>query len=98
MEYEKLGLKTFEYTEHKVQDMENDIDPENNLYNSTRNHCEYYTEDGVISIIHLNSRSMNTNFSKIQYCLKQVNKKFTAIAISETWLNEEQAAMVQIQG
>lgn len=44
MEYEKLGLKTFEFTEHKLQDMENDIDPENNFYNSTHNHCEYYTE------------------------------------------------------
>ena len=35
-EYEKLDLKTFKYTEHKSQDMENDIDPENNFYNNTQ--------------------------------------------------------------
>ena len=30
-EYETLGLKTFEYTEHRDYDIENDIDPEDNL-------------------------------------------------------------------
>ena len=28
-EYENLGLKTFGFTEHKLQDKEKDIDPEN---------------------------------------------------------------------
>lgn len=40
MEYEQLGLKTFEYTEHKLQDMKNDINCENNFSNSTHNHCD----------------------------------------------------------
>ena len=52
--------------------MENEVDPENKFYNSSPNQCEHYTEeqftmkvkmDGVISIIHFNSRSLNTNFS-----------------------------------
>lgn len=59
-EYKKLGLKTFEYTEHKLQDMDNDIDPENNFIN---NNCCYYTDDQFnmkvksdhkMSIIHFN--------------------------------------------
>ena len=74
-EYEKLDLKCFEYTEHKPQDIENDIDPENNFYINTHSHCEYYTEeqfrksvkmDRPISIIHFNSRSLNSNFEKKQ--------------------------------
>ena len=85
-----MEFKTFEYTEHKLQDMENEIDPENTFYNSSHNQCEYYTEEqfkmnvkmgGGISIIHFNS-SLNTNFSNIKYCLKELDKKFTVIAIS----------------
>lgn len=30
--YEKMGLETFVYREHKPQDMKNEIDPENNLF------------------------------------------------------------------
>ena len=106
-EYEKLDLKCFEYTEHKPQDIENDIDPENNFYNNTHSHCEYYTEeqfrksvimDGSISIIHFNSRSLNSNLSKIKHCLRQLDKKFTIIAITETWLSKETSNMVDIEG
>ena len=106
-EYETLGLKTFVFTEHKGCDMENDIDPENNFYIDTQSHCEYYTEEqfnrnlktnGIISIIHFNSTSLNSNLSKIKHCLTQLNRQFTAISISETWLNEEQTAMVDLEG
>lgn len=34
----------------------------------------------------------------MKHCLKQLDKKFTVIAISETWLNEEQATMMHIEG
>lgn len=30
-DYENLDLETFRYTDHKSQDIENDIDPENNF-------------------------------------------------------------------
>lgn len=97
-EYEKLDLKTFKYTEYKSQDIENDIDPENNFYKNIYRHCEYHTEDqfirnikmdGEISIIHFNSRSLSSNFAKINYCLRKLHKKFTIIAIAETWLCDE---------
>ena len=73
-EYETLGLKTFEFIEHKGCDMENDTDPENNFSINTQSHCKYYTEEqfnrnlkmnGVISITHFNSRSLNSNLSNI---------------------------------
>lgn len=107
VKYEQLNLETFRYTEHKPQDIENDIDPDNNFYIGTHNQCEYYTVeqfkkyikmDGTISIIHFNSRSLIANLSKIKQCLKQVENKFTAIAITETWLMEEHHDLVEIEG
>ena len=103
-EYKKLDLKCFKYTEHKSQDIEN---PENNFYSNIHNQCEYYTEDqlkrnglmdGSISILHFNSRSLISNVSKIKHCLRQLEKQVTALAISETWLSDEQADMVEIEG
>lgn len=105
--FESLRLKTFQFTEHKGHCMENDFDPENNFYNNTQNNCEYYTEEqfnrnilttGRISIIHFNSRSLNSNLLKIKYCLRQLNKQFTAIAISETWLSLQETATADIEG
>ena len=54
--------------------------------------------DGTISIIHFNSRSLIANLSKIKQFLKQVENKFTAIAITETWLTEEHHDLVEIEG
>ena len=48
MEYEKLDLKTFKYTEHNSQDME--IDFENIFYNNTQSHYDYYTEQQFFNI------------------------------------------------
>lgn len=42
-----------------------------------------------ISIIHFNSRSLYANFNNIKEYLRQFNKPFNNIAISETWINSE---------
>lgn len=87
--------------------MENEIDPENNFFYNIQINCEYYTDeqfnvkvkmDGAVSIIHFNSRSLNSNFSKIKQCLQQIEQKMTVIAISETWLIDDQAVMYEIEG
>lgn len=105
--YEKLDLKCFEYTDFKSKDIENEIDPENNFYKDMQSQCEYYTEeqyrrnvimDGLISIIHFNSRSLNSNLAEIKHCLKELERKFTVIAISETWLDEEHIDTTEIEG
>ena len=59
--------------------------------------CKYYSgnyfNDNQISInclsfIHLNARSLNSNFKEIEDYLSSLNHKFDIIAISETWANE----------
>lgn len=66
-------LDTFVYAEHKIQDIENNIDPENNLLGNINNSCRYHTENQYnttiksehnISIIHFNSRSLNAAKSR----------------------------------
>uniref|UniRef100_A0A3B3C2G3 Reverse transcriptase domain-containing protein n=1 Tax=Oryzias melastigma TaxID=30732 RepID=A0A3B3C2G3_ORYME len=107
LNHEHLQFKTFDYTEYKPQDIQSDIDPENNFYTKIKNTCEYYTEDQFesqisikdsLSIIHFNCRSLNANFSKIIHCLKEIKKQFSVIAISETWLLEEQCSQFHIEG
>ena len=44
-EYENLELQTFQYTDHNSQDIEHDIDPDNNFFNSINNNCCYYTDE-----------------------------------------------------
>ena len=77
--------------------MDNNIYPENNFFHNIQIHFEYYTDeqfnvkvkmDKAVSIIHFNSRSLNSNFSKIKQCLQHIEQKMTVIAISKTWLND----------
>ena len=39
-----------------------------------------------IYFIHLNARSLNSNFKEIDHYLSSLNYKFNIIAISETWV------------
>lgn len=105
--YESLQFESFDYTEYKSYDMQNDLDPENNFYTKVQNDCNYYTESQFeahlftkdsLSIIHFNSRSLNSNFSQILNCLRQTKNTFSVIAISETWLCEDQSSHYEIEG
>lgn len=98
LDYEHLELKSFDYTEHNAQDLEDEIDPDNMFFSSINISCNYFTEDdfnnsinseGKLSIIHFNSRSMYTSFNTIKDYLQQFMHPFSIIAISETWYNEE---------
>lgn len=35
-------LNVFTYTEHRVMDVENDLDPDNELYSHMNANCKYY--------------------------------------------------------
>lgn len=100
-------LETFAYTEHGIQDIENDIDPENNLFHNINNNCSYYTEDEFnvtfqsddnISIIHFNSRSLYANFLNIKEYLRQFKNPFNIIAISETWISIDKGVDFEMDG
>lgn len=98
MHQDSRELKTFQYTDHNSLDMENDIDPDNNLFSNIIDTCGYYTDEqynqavnlgNKLSITHFNSRSTYANFNSIKDYLKQFTTPFKVIAISETWINTD---------
>ena len=103
----KLLFNTFNHSEHKPHDFDQDIDPEYNLdnQNDLANNCKYYSDDqlkkvnfnGSFSVIHLNSRSLNKHFETISEHLSQFGR-FSAIGISESWLKTGNEANVQMCG
>lgn len=101
------GLDTADYTEYKIQDIGNAIDPENNLFHNFDNSCDYYTDEEfnfkmttaqTFSIIHFSSKSLYANFINIKEYLKQFHQQFSIIAISETWIKSEKGADFEING
>ena len=86
------------------------IDPDNNLHNRVKVDSLYYTDDEFntkvvpkreglsnLSIIHFNIRSMAANFNKLKACIAQLNCKFEVIAISETWMNDNESEEFQLE-
>ena len=68
-------LRSFKSSDHDVGDFDNNIDPDNNLYNDIESKCNYYTDNQFdtnmqdsgllgLSIIHFNARSLNAIFLK----------------------------------
>lgn len=104
---QELSLKTFDYTEHRPHNIEQDLDPDHFFFNNIISQCNYFTEEQfkniplseqTFSIIHFNSRSLRKNFSRIKDCLKVSTKQFSVIAVSETWLRQDQEDSVQLEG
>lgn len=94
----KFNVKTFANADFKLNAREMDLDPDLNFYNIVISKCNYYTESQFsqivdrqtgFSIIHFNARSLKSNFSKIKDYLEELDTHFDVIAISETWLSEE---------
>ena len=92
-----INFKIFQYTEHKDNDYEAAIDPDNNFYDNAGNDCQYYTADKLngtvnyktgFSIMHFNCRSLPQNFERIKESLIEINNNFDIVALTETWLNE----------
>ena len=79
--------------------LSSDLDPDSNFYSNASN-CDYYVEHKLneilakeipnnpesFSFFHLNIRSLTHNFGNLTNLLANINKKFSFIGISETWL------------
>lgn len=106
-DYEKIEQFSSEYTGFRLQDVEYSIDPDNNFFSSTSNNCLYYTEDQFnnsikrndeLSLIHVNSRSLYAHFDQIKDYLQTFTKRFSIIAISETWRTESKGTHFELDG
>jgi hypothetical protein len=54
--------------------------------------------DQSFSLLHINSRSLVGNFDNFQTLIASLNKPFSAIGFSETWLNDKTCDLVNIPG
>lgn len=106
-QYDRVEMETAQYTDYHTHDLEHDIDPENNFLLEVNENCRYYTDvqfnqtivnEGNISIIHFNSRSLNKNFKDIKDYLHTLSQPFNVIAISETWINSGEVEDFEMDG
>ena len=110
--YEKcttFNFCSFKSSDHDAGDFDNNIDPDNNLYNDIESKCNGYTDIQFdtntqdigllgLSIMHFNARSLNANFVKMYNYLIALSLNFDIIAISETWILSDSLAEFQING
>lgn len=88
-----------------------DIDPNNNVFTENSqilSNCTYYVTkkfnniftntSNCFSTLHFNIRSLKKNFADFNEYLSTINFSFSAIALSETWLNESTNDIYSIPG
>ena len=89
-------------------------DPDVNFYNKVSCNslnCDYYFDDVFnekimtykqvdknFSLFHINLRSLNKNFDSLKCYLELLSIKFSIIAITETWLHENNFTLFQLPG
>ena len=106
----KLAFNPFEINDDKDILPLVDIDPDLNYFNSltaytSATKCNYYTENlfnrnindkGQFSVLHLNIRSLPKHHTELTNYLDELRLNFTVIGLSETWLNEVQHDLYDI--
>ena len=62
----------------------------------TRTNC--LTSRNVFSLCHINIRSLRANLSSLEITLDNLKTHFIAIGVSETWLNDQDCDLYNIEG
>ena len=104
-----LNFAPFEFQDVTVVSINDDIDPDRNVYN--RVDSLYYSNDEFnfnfaqkghessnFSIISFNIRSMSANFDKLKCCISSLHYKFDIISVSETWMSDNDGTYLSIDG
>ena len=102
-----LNYQPYKYTDYNECNSAHDSDMHNHFTNIFPN-TKYYSGHVFntsrkpltpgISFIHLNARSLNSNFREIDDYLSSLNYQFDIIAISETWVSEPEHNKFNING
>jgi hypothetical protein len=104
----------FETTIDGTEGMMDDIDPEQNFYNTSLSenpqNCNYYYPDAShleyqniknrtdIALIHMNIRSMPTNFNSFQTQLDYSTIPYNIVCLTETWLRDSNVDVFGMTG
>ena len=71
---------------------------ENSFYDLVKSLMNNFITDNMFSLCHLNIRSLQANLSAFELILHNLGMHFTAIGISETWLNDYNCDLYNIDG
>ena len=96
---DSLSFNPLLLNRNKHLTLNSELDPDNALLQNNSFNCNYYTENQFthlisenkkihFSALHVNIRSLNQNYARLIDLLSNINHKFMAIGISETWLKE----------
>ena len=96
--------------ESPMSDIDPDIQFYNTHCNTVLNSCDYYIEDSlnskidnlsikenVFSLVHANIRSAPRNLTKFESYLSGIDHTFSIIALSETWIKEDNKDLQNIE-
>ena len=96
-----LNYEPFKCTENNNYFMCDGINPDSNMHSNICVNSLYYTESEFnehfkfkqkgcsnFSLVHFNCRSMASNFDKLKDSVKGLDFPFDVIAVSETWLKD----------
>ena len=93
----------FTHTSQSLHDPLLDVDPDIHFYNTDITSSQYYSEHAFTEVInsqhsnysfstlHMNIRSIPQNLPHLEILLQQLNRPFSVIAITETWLHPNNA-------
>ena len=99
-------MDTVHITEDNSFSCNGNIDPDYNCLNSYTANSSYHTLQQFIdnvhkskdlSIIHINCRSLNANITDLKILLETLDFSFDVIGLTETWLNESNADVFQLE-
>ena len=106
-----LNFEPFTFTNNKGYFMTDNADPDDNFYKHMSTNSLYYTEEQFkhkfagskeestnFSIIHLNCRSLPSNYNKLKDCINALDFQFDVIALSENWLIDNDTDSFNIDG
>ena len=57
-----------------------------------------FDEKSMFSILHWNARSLFKNLDQLNLILKSLNRAFSVLGVSETWLTDSTSELVNITG
>ena len=89
--------------------LSNNLNPDSNFLNrlptsrymveeDINDHVSSFNENSRFSIMHLNARSLLKNLDQLNLILKNLNRTFSVLGVSETWLTESTSELVNIAG
>ena len=98
-------MDTVHITEDNSFFYNGNIDPDYNCFNSYTANSSYYTLWQFIDNVHKskdspimqNCRSLNANFTDFRILLETLDFSFDVIGLTETWLNESNADVFQLE-